>query len=301
MCDIKRTRFHYWTIRGFVEGWVLQLVRRRPRAFWREATQGPFYHRAHFGFSRIALGYPDGSDVIAVLTPRGPRHPEPSVISPSRVRDLLHGVFPASPLDPYISAAVALEEEHGLVGAEGFAYDPFTHAIWGDLAGVLFHVSATGDLSFQSRSIRCLPVQGAPPSEEDPLFDVLDVVLPLYIATAAIASGAYDRLVGPQDRSHRRYRWDLYVGARIAFPAPLAGANRVGFPGWIPATVALSGPRPEPSEPLFWGLRFSRRDRRPERMAEAVLGDLLGYENNPVVVAEVITTLRLMHSGLPVR
>ena len=199
---------------------------------------------------------------------------------------------------------MALEEEHGPLGAEGFEYDPFKHDIWGDLAGVLFHVSATGDLSFRSRSICRSPVQDAPPSEEAPLFDVVDVVLPFYIATAAIASGAYDRLLGPQDRSHRRYRWDLYVGERIAFPTPLAGANPVGFPGRIPASVALSGPRPEPSEPHFWGLRFSRRNCRPERMVEAVLADLLphwGYENDPVVVAEVITTLRLMRSGLPVR
>jgi hypothetical protein len=54
--------------------------------------------------------------------------------------------------------------------------------------------------------------------------DVVDVVLPFYIATAAIASGAYDRLLGPQDRPDRRYRWDMYVGERIAFPTPLAGA-----------------------------------------------------------------------------
>jgi hypothetical protein len=39
-------------------------------------------------------------------------------------------------------------------------------------------------------------------------------------------------------------------------------------------------------------------------VVEAVLADLLprsGYENDPVVVAEVITALRLMRSGLPVR
>ena len=296
-------RFHYWTVRAFIESWVLLLVRRGPRAFWREATCGPFYHHAHFGFSRIALGFPEGPDVLAVLTPWGPRHPDPSVISPARVRDFLHGVFPESPLDPYLSADVALQEEHGPRSAEGFEYDPFRHDIWGDLAGVLFHVSATGHLSFQSRSI-CRPlVQGAPASEEAPLFDVVDIVLPLYIATAAIASGAYDRLLRPQDYAHRRYRWDLYVGERIAFPTPLAGANPVGFPGRTPASVALSGPRPEPSEPRIWGLRFTRRNCRPECLVEAVLADLLphwGYENDPVVVDEVITTLRLMRSGLPV-
>jgi hypothetical protein len=219
------------------------------------------------------------------------------------VRDFLHEVFPASPLDSYLRANVALEEEHGPLRAQGFDYDPFKHDIWGDLFGVLFHVSATGHLSFRSRSICRPPVQDAPPSEGAPLFGVVDVVLPFYIATAAIASGAYDRLLRPQDRAHRRYRWDLYVGERIAFPTPLAGANPVGFPGRIPASVALSGPRPEPSEPRFWGLGFSRRNCRPERLVGAVLADLLphwGYENDPVVVAEVITALRLMRSGLPV-
>ena len=157
--DFKRTRSHYWTIRAFVEGWVLLLIRRGPRAFWREATRWPFYHRAHFGFSRIALGYSEGPDVKAVLTLRGPRHPDPSVVSPSRMRDFLHEVFPASPLDPYLSANVALEKEHGPLSAAGFEYDPFRHDIWGDLAGVLFHVSATCDLSFQSRSICRSPVQ----------------------------------------------------------------------------------------------------------------------------------------------
>jgi hypothetical protein len=220
------------------------------------------------------------------------------------VRDFLREVFPASPLDPNLRAAVALEEEHGPLSAESFEYNPFQHDIWGDLAGVLVHVSATGHLSFQSRSICRPPVHGAPRSKEAPLLDVVDVVLPFYIATTAIACGAYDRLLGRQDRPNRRYRWDLYVGERIAFPTPLAGSNPVGFPGRIPASIPLSGPRPEPSEAHFWGLRFSRRNCRPEHLVEAVLSDLLphwGYENNPVVVAEVITTLRLLRSGLPVR
>ena len=83
------------------------------------------------------------------------------------------------------------------------------------------------------------------------------------------------------------------MGERVAFPTPLAGRYPVGFPGRIPASVALSGPRPEPSEPRFWGLGFTRRNCRPERLVEAVLGDLLphwGYENDSLVVAEVITT-----------
>jgi hypothetical protein len=94
------------------------------------------------------------------------------------------------------------------------------------------------------------------------------------------------------------------VGERIAFPHPLAGANPVGFPGPLPGSVPLSGARPEPSEPRFWGLRFSCQNCRPERLVEAVLADLLphwGYENDSVVVAEEITPLRLMRSGLPVR
>jgi hypothetical protein len=65
--------------------------------------------------------------------------------------------------------------------------------------------------------------------------------------------------MGPQVRSERRYRWEFNVGERMAFPTSLASANPVGFPGRIPAaSVALSGPRPEPSEPRFWGLRSPR-------------------------------------------
>jgi hypothetical protein len=174
---------------------VLLLVRRGPRAFWREATRGPFNHRPISGFP--------------VSPSVSPRHPEPSVISPSGARDFLHEVFPASPLDPYLSANVALEEEYGPRSAEGFEYDAFRHDIWGDLAGVLFHVSGTGHLSFRSRSICPSTRPRAPALGGASLFDVVDVLLPFDVATAAIASGVYDRLLAAQDRSHRRYRGDL--------------------------------------------------------------------------------------------
>ncbi len=60
--------------------------------------------------------------------------------------------------------------------------------------------------------------------------DVVNVVLPLYMLTAALASGAYGSLLGPQGRFERRHRWELDVGERITFPAPVAGSDPVGFP-----------------------------------------------------------------------
>ena len=118
-----------------------------------------------------------------------------------------------------------------------------------------------------------------------------------------------------RQRADRRIRHDdnkIYfrVRRKVEHSLPIAlgyhlshppGRVPVGSHGRTPAKIPLSGPRPEPSEAAFSGLRFSRRNCRPERMVEAVLADLLphwGYENDPVVVAEVITTLRLMRSGL---
>ena len=289
-----RTRYYYWEVRAYVEGWVLTLIRRGPRPVWARITRQPFYHHAHFGFSRIALGSPGGPDVLASLTPRGPREPDPSVISPVRVKEFLLEVYPAWVPDPYFTADLASEEEHGSLNGDSFEYDCFRHDVWTDLAGVLCHIGAKGDISFRARNIHRSPCQDAPALESAPLFDVVDVVRPFYFAMAAIASGAYDRLIGVQDRTQRRHRWDLYVGERIAFPTPLAGPDPIAFPGRIPASVPFNGPRPDPSEPHFWGRGFSRSNCRPERLVKAVLGDLLphwGYENDPVVVSEVVNSL----------
>ena len=84
------------------------------------------------------------------------------------------------------------------------------------------------------------------------------------------------------------------MGERITSPGSLAEPSPVRFPGRIPVSAPLSGPWPDPSRAAFWGLRFSRRNCRPEHLVEAVLAHLLphwGYENEHVVVAEVITPL----------
>ena len=108
----ERARWRYWTIRAWVEGWVLLLVRRGPRAFWRRLTHAPCRSALRFGFSTVAHGYRPEPDVAVVLTPPGPVEPGPSIISPRRVRDFVRTVVGA-PSEPRLDALVALEEEHG--------------------------------------------------------------------------------------------------------------------------------------------------------------------------------------------
>ncbi len=111
---LQRLRWRYWTIRAWAEGWVLVLVRRGPRAFWRRLTHAPYRSALCFGFSTIAQGYHPEPDVAVVLTPPGPFEPDPSIISPRRVRAFVRAMAPGTPPDPRLDALVALEEEHGL-------------------------------------------------------------------------------------------------------------------------------------------------------------------------------------------
>ena len=161
--------------------WVLLLVRHGPRASWRVLTNHRVNRPVRFGFSRVALGYHPGPDVRVVLTRPAssgpirwssvPVAPGPSCARSSR----------PAPVDPRLAAAVALEEEHGPRSPEGFTNDPLTDVVWVHLTGLSLHVSHDGRLSFLARSR---------PSEETPLFEVVDVVLPLFLAATAVASGA---------------------------------------------------------------------------------------------------------------
>jgi hypothetical protein len=60
------------------------------------------------------------------------------------------------------------------------------------------------------------------------------------------------------------------------------------------------GPRPEPSMAWIWGRNLARTRCRTERLVGSVLIELLahwGYENDPVVVAEVLLALQRRCAG----
>ena len=313
---LRRARRRYWTIRAWVEGWVLLLVRRGPRAFWGRLTHAPFRTSLRFGFSTVAQGWRPEPDVAVVLTPPGTVEPDPSIISPRQVRNFVRTVAPGAPPDPRLDALVALEEEHGTSGLTG---DPVSDAEGARTCGPYLSVDAKGRLSLRTRSIHRPPYEDAhlfedpfsdseplfmdhdPFYDTDPLFDVVDVLLPLYLAATAISSGAYDRLLHLRGGSkRRRYRWLFDIEERIAFPTPRGGPSPVGFPGRIPARIPLVGPRPEPSMIRMWGRNLARKRCRPERLVGSVLIELLahwGYENDPVVVAEVLSALQRRCAG----
>ena len=252
---LRRARRRYWTIRAWVEGWVLLLVRRGPRAFWGRLTHAPFRTSLRFGFSTVAQGWRPEPDVAVVLTPPGTVEPDPSIISPRQVRNFVRTVAPGAPPDPRLDALVALEEEHGTSGLTG---DPVSDAEGARTCGPYLSVDAKGRLSLRTRSIHRPPYEDAhlfedpfsdseplfmdhdPLYDTDPLFDVVDVLLPLYLAATAISSGAYDRLLHLRGGSkRRRYHWLFDIEERIAFPTPRGGPSR----GRIPR----SDPGPDPS------------------------------------------------------
>jgi hypothetical protein len=314
---LERARRRYWTIRAWVEGWVLLLVRRGPRAFWRGLTNAPYRSALCFGFSTVAQGYRPEPDVKVVLTPPGPVEPDPSIISPRQVRAFVRTIAPAVPSEPRLEALVALEEEHGPYGLSG---DPLHDACGASTCGPFLSVGPTGRLSLRTRSIHRPPFEDAhlfevgpfsdseplfmdqdPLYDTDPLFDVVDVLLPLYLAATSIASGAYDRLLHLRGGIKRcRFCWRFEIEERIAFPTPRGGPSPVGFPGRIPARILVAGPRPEPSTAWICGRNLARQRCRPERLVESVLAELLahwGYENEPVVVAEVLSALQRRCAG----
>ena len=314
---LQRLRWRYWTIRAWAEGWVLVLVRRGPRAFWRRLTHAPYRSALCFGFSTIAQGYHPEPDVAVVLTPPGPVQPDPSIISPRQVRAFVRAMAPGTPPEPRLDALVALEEEHGLGPLSG---DPVRDAAGARTCGPYLSIRATGQLSLRTRSIHRHSYEDAhrfhvvlssdpeplfldpdPLYDTDPLFDVVDVLLPLYLAATAVSSGAYDRLLHRRGRNERlRYGWQFELEERIAFPAPRGGPSPVGFPGRIPAPIALAGPRPAPSTTWVYGRNLARKSCRPERLVGSVLIELLahwGYENDPIVVAEVLGALEARRLG----
>jgi hypothetical protein len=292
-----------------------------PRSPWPASVLGTLTHASfrsslRFGFSTVAEGYRPQPDVAVVLTPSGTVEPDPSIISPCQVRKFVRTVAPGAPRDPRLDALVALEEEHGTPNLTG---DRVRDAAGARTCGPYLSVGATGRLSLRTRSIYRPPFEDFhlfedpfsdseslfldqdPLYDTDPFFDVVDVLLPLYLAATAISSDAYDRLLHLRGGSkRRRYCWLFDIEERIAFPTPRGGPSPVGFPGRIPARIPLVGPRPEPSMARIWGRNLARKRCRPERLVGSVLSELLahwGYEDDPVVVAEVLSALQRRSAG----
>jgi hypothetical protein len=141
------------------------------------------------------------------------------------------------------------------------------------------------------------------PSDDRPLFDVVDVLWPLNLVVVAASSGACDRLFGRPGTKRIRYHWELEIAERIVFPTPLAGDRAVGFPGRVPAPTPVGRHWREPSELRYRCWNLSRSMRRPQEIVEFVLRELLalwGYEADPVVIAEVLDRLRAMRVNQPV-
>ncbi len=183
---------------------------------------------------------------------------------------------------------------------EGFnGYDP-EDRLWVSAGDLQMTFSARGHLSISANSLH------RPPSADCALFEVADVLLPLYVALIAVSSGACDRLFGTR-RGRLRYGWEMEIEERIAFPTPLAHAGPVGFPGRVPTSIPLGGRWREPSQIHFRGWNLSRLQCKPDKVLGTVLSELLalwGFESDPVVMAEVRSRLRSMRvtqsvGGLP--
>lgn len=100
------------------------------------------------------------------------------------------------------------------------------------------------DLDFKFASVGLVAIAASSvhgiPSDDRPLFDVVDVLLPLYLALVAVSSGACDRVFGYRGARHR-FHWELTIAEDIVFPTPLAGDRAVGLPDRVPASIPLGG------------------------------------------------------------
>ncbi len=114
---------------------------------WRCICRAPGTRPANFGFSTVALGYNSHLDVKVILTPSGPVGPDPSIISPRRMRAFVRDTFPATPLAPRLVAAVALEGEYGPRTREGFNGHELGDAMGAPIGNQYLSVSAVGRLS----------------------------------------------------------------------------------------------------------------------------------------------------------
>jgi hypothetical protein len=294
---IERTRYKYWLYRGDIDPWVFLLIRKGPRGVCRRLCRAPVTQPGHLGWSTVARGLRPDPDVSISLYPSGPERPDPRFIDPLRVRAFLGQVLPGHPMDPRLTARVALTQEHGPRTSNEFTGYGLEDYLWltaGDLS-ILF--SARGHLAMSANSLH------RPPSADRSLFEVVEVLLPLYVAMIAVSSGACDRLFGLDRARRRHYNWELRIEERIVFPTPLAEGRAVGFPGHVPAPIHLGGRWREPSQIQFRGWDQSRLQGRPDSVVESVLTELLtlwGYEPDPVVLAEVLWGLRATRTGQPI-
>jgi hypothetical protein len=294
---IDRIRHKYWLYRGDVHPWFFLLIRKGPRCVWRRLTQAPVTRPGHLGYSRVARGYLPGHDVVIALYPQGTVDPHPQFIDPLHVRDFLTEVLPGWPLAPHLAARVAMTEEHGprsSVCFTGYGPRDDLSVNGGDLE---FGFLGYGRLYIAATSVH------RPPSDDHPLFDVVDVLRPLYLVLVDASSGACDGLFGRPGTRRLRYQWELRIAEHIVFPTPLAGDRAVGFTSRVPTGIPLGGHWREPSEIEYRGWNLSHSQRRPHQIVEFVLGELLalwGYEADPVVMAEVLARLRSMRVNQPI-
>ncbi len=300
MIAIDFIRRKYWLYRGDMEPRLLLLMQKGPGGVWRRLTRAPVTRPGVLGWSRVARGLAPDPDVQIALHPMGAEKPNPQFIDPLHVRAFLAEVLPGRPLDPRLAARVAMTEEHGPRSWEGFnGYDPEDY-LWVSAGDLQMTFSARGHLSISANSLH------RSPSADCALFEVADVLLPLYVALIAVSSGACDRLFGTR-RGRLRYEWEMEIEERIAFPTPLAHAGPVGFPGRVPTSIPLGGRWREPSQIHFRGWNLSRLQCKPDKVLGTVLSELLalwGFESDPVVMAEVRSRLRSMRAtqsvgGLP--
>jgi hypothetical protein len=285
---MEQVRHKYWIYRGDIDPWFWLLVRKGPRGVWRRLRKAPVTWSGILGYSRIARGDPAGPDVEITIYPEGSVEQRPQVIDPRHMRAFLGEMLPGRPVDPHFAARVPLTHEPGPRSTAGFAiFDPQGY-FWVEVDDLDFKFASTGLVAIAASSVHGLP------SDDRPLFDVVDLLLPLYLGLVAVSSGACDRVFGYRGARHR-FHWELTIAEDIVFPTPLAGDRAVGFPDRVPASIPLGGRWREPSQISFHGWSFSRRQCRPRKVVESVLGELLvlwGFEADPVVVDEVLARLR---------
>jgi hypothetical protein len=265
---VDRVRYKYWIYRWDIDPWVLLLIRKGPRGVWRRLSHAPVMRPGILGWSTVARGLRPDPDVRIALYPMGKEQPNLQFIDPLHVRAFLAEVLPGRPLDPHLAARVAMTEEHGPRSPKGFTGYELEDYIWLMAGDLRMMFSARGRLSISAASVH------RPPSADSPLFDVVDVLLPLYVALVAVSSGACDRLLGHRG-GRRRYQWELQIEERIVFPTPLAEGRAVGFPDRVPASIPLGGHWREPSQIHYRGWDYTRLRCRPERVVESVLAELL--------------------------
>jgi hypothetical protein len=288
---MNQVRHKYRFYRGDIDPWVHLLVRKGPRAVWREVTKAPDTRPGRLGYSRVAQGHLPGQDVVISLCPQGKVDPHPRSIDPIHVRAFLTELLPGLPLDPRLAARAAMTEEHGPRPSVCFTgYGPLDdlEVTSGDLR---FGFLGFGYLFIVSPSVHRGRRMTAPSSMSSMSCGPSTSSWRRPPAGPAIASSAAPAPDGSA------------ITGSSGSRSPLAGDRAVGFPGRVPAATPVGGNWREPSEIHYRCWNLSRSVRRPHEILEFVLGELLalwGYEADPVVIAEILERLEAMRVNQPI-